>query len=116
MRISMKTKRLPLFTLMLIVSVFLCLGATTAYADADPAAANSAPIAEKQTLTVDEVWLTGNTLHIAVTDKSDGKSQTLELNLRDYAKPGDEYVTVQASDKSGRTSNAIQFKNPYYVP
>ena len=68
-----------------------------------------------ETLTVDEVWLTGDTLHIAVTDTASGESQTLELNLSDYAKSGDEYVTVQATDSAGRKSNAIQFRNPYYV-
>lgn len=105
MRTLTKTKLLPLIALTLIVGAFFFAGTMTAYAAADT-----------QTLSVDEVWLTGDTLHIAVTDKNGGESQTLQLNLSDYAKPGDEYVTVQATDKDGRTSNAIQFKNPYYVP
>lgn len=109
MQSLMKTKLLPLFALTLIVSAFLFAGTMTAYAAADPPA-------DTQMLSVDEVWLTGDTLHISVTDKNGGESQTLELNLSDYAKPGDEYVTVQATDKDGRTSNMIQFKNPYYVP
>jgi hypothetical protein len=104
-----KTKPLPLLALMLVMGAFLFAGTTTAYAAADPPA-------PEQTLSVDEVWLTGDTLHIAVTDKNGDESQTLELNLSDYAKPGDEYVTVQATDADGNTSNAIQFKNPYYVP
>jgi hypothetical protein len=110
-----KTKLFPLLALTLIVSAFLFAGTMTAYAAADPAA-NGSPPADTQTLSVDEVWLTGDILHIAVTDKNGGENQTLELNLSDYAKPGDEYVTVQATDNDGRTSNAIQFKNPYYVP
>lgn len=110
-----KTKLFPLLALTLIVGAFLFAGTTTAYAAADPTA-NTSPLTAEQTLSVDEVWLTGNTLHIAVTDKNGGDSQTLELNLSDYAKPSDEYVTVQATDADGRTSNAIQFKNPYYVP
>ncbi|MDR3310536.1 MAG: DUF4366 domain-containing protein, partial [Oscillospiraceae bacterium] len=31
-------------------------------------------------------------------------------------KPADEYVTVQATDSSGKTSNSVTFKNPYYEP
>jgi hypothetical protein len=64
-------------------------------------------------LTVKEIWLTGDLLNISVTDSA-GEDQTLEVNLRDYAKPGDEYVTVQATDSAGHTSNAVRFKNPYY--
>jgi hypothetical protein len=64
-------------------------------------------------LTVKEIWLTGDLLNISVTDSA-GEEQTLEVNLRDYAKPGDEYVTVQATDSAGHTSNAVRFKNPYY--
>lgn len=101
-----KTKRFPLFALMLVIGAFLMLGTTTAYAS------DGAPT---ETLTVDEVWLTGDTLHIAVTDATTNENQTLELNLSDYAKSGDEYVTIQATDSEGRTSNSIQFKNPYYV-
>jgi len=102
-------RTLPLIALMMIVvSVFFCAGATRAYA------AESLP--ETETLSVDEVWLTGDVLHIAVTDRNSGGKQTLELNLSDYAKPADEYVSVQATDSTGRTSNVIQFMNPYYVP
>jgi hypothetical protein len=119
MRTKMKTNKtvlcrlLPLFALTLIVGAFLFAGTVTAYA-AEPAEAGT-PAAVTETLTVNEVWLTGDTLHIAVTDKASGESQTLELNLSDYAKSGDEYVTVQATDSAGRKSNAIQFRNPYYV-
>jgi hypothetical protein len=98
---------LPLLALMLCMGVFLCVGAVTAYA----ADIN----VDMESLAVDDVWLTGETLHIAVTDKNSGEQQTLELNLRDYAKASDEYVTVQAVDTSGRTSNIIQFKNPFYT-
>ena len=113
MRISKPNKTvlrrlLPLFALMLCMGVFLCAGAITAYA-AD------INVDLLESLSVDDVWLTGETLHISVTDKYSGEQQTLELNLRDYAKPSDEYVTVQAVDTSGRTSNTIQFKNPFYV-
>ena len=113
MRISMITKLSTLLTLTLIVGVFLFAGTITAYADADPITDKLLPM---ETLSVDEVWLTGDTLHITVTDKNSGESQSFELNLSDYAKAGDEYVTVQATDNSGNTSNSIQFKNPYYVP
>jgi hypothetical protein len=113
MRIT-KIKLLPLLALMMIVaSVFIGVGATTAYAAEEPASDATAP--NEAPLIVEEVWLTGDTLHISVTDSADG-GQTLELNLRDYAKPADEYVTVQATDSSGRTSNSVTFKNPYYEP
>jgi len=67
-----------------------------------------------ETLTVDDVWLTGDTLNIAVTDKNTGIKQVLKLNLRDYASATDEYVTVQAVDLAGNVSNSIQFRNPFY--
>jgi hypothetical protein len=106
----MRLRKTKLFALTaLVIGVLFCAGVTAAYADEPP------PVNEG-TLSVDEVWLTGDTLHIAVTDKSNDEKQTLELNLSDYAKPGDEYVSVQATDSAGRTSNVIQFKNPYYAP
>jgi hypothetical protein len=108
-----KSKLLPLIALtVIIVSAFFCAGAMTAFASESPPVVAVA----EETLSVDEVWLTGDTLHIAVTDKNSGGKQTLELKLSDYAKSSDEYVSVQATDTSGRTSNVVQFKNPYYVP
>jgi hypothetical protein len=73
-------------------------------------------LSNADSLTVDDLWLTGETLHIIVTDNNNGETQTLELNLRYYAQPYDEYVTVQAADSGGRASNTIQFRNPFYVP
>jgi hypothetical protein len=108
-----RTKFFPIFALTLAVSAVLFSGSLTAYA----ATENRTEIeieAETETLKVDNVWLTGDILHIAVTDKNTAKKQTLELNLLDYAKASDEFVTVQAVDRDGNTSNAIQFKNPYY--
>jgi hypothetical protein len=109
-------RRLPptLIALIIAVCAIFFAGATTAFAADTPEIAATPTVAE--TLTVDDVWLTGDTLHIAVTDKTSGDNQTLELNLSDYAKPGDEFVTIQATDSGGRVSNAIQFKNPYYAP
>ncbi|MDR0905241.1 MAG: DUF4366 domain-containing protein [Oscillospiraceae bacterium] len=92
-----------IFALALCVGAMLYTGVTALAAD------------ETETLSVDEVWLTDDTLHIAVTDKNSGASQTLELKLSDYAKSGDEYITVQATDANGNKSNAVQFKNPYYT-
>jgi flagellar basal body-associated protein FliL len=106
-----KIRLIPLIALMLVIGATFFAG-NIAYA-ADGSGDPSAKPAE--TLSVDEVWLTGDTLHIAVTDKSTGESQTLELNLKDYAKASDEYVTVQATNAAGSTSNSIQFKNPYYL-
>jgi hypothetical protein len=83
-------------------------------ATAETVTAEATTEAAANTLTVDEVWLTGDTLHITVTDKEASETQTLEMKLSDYAKSGDEYVTVQATDSAGRTSNSIKFKNPYY--
>ena len=105
---SIKTKLLPLLALMLCMGAMLFAGTVPAYA-ADIKV-------DMESLSVEDVWLTGETLHIIVTDTISGEQQTLELNLRDYAKPGDEFVTVQAVDTSGRVSNTIQFKNPFYEP
>lgn len=107
-----KTKLLPLFALMLVMGAFLIAG-TTAYASdgGNPAE----PVLEAEALSVDDVWLTGDIIHIAVTDKDTGVNQTLELNLRDYAGVTDEYVTIQAIDRTGKISNSIQFKNPFYT-
>jgi hypothetical protein len=89
--------KIHIFTLVLCIGVLLSL---TAYASG-----------ESETLNVDEVWLTGDTLHIAVTDIVSGeRCVALELNLRDYAKSGDEYVSVQATNSGGSVSNVIQFK------
>jgi hypothetical protein len=112
MRPKQTSKLLPLFALALVVGAFCMLG-STAYAADDPSVPTAA-VAAAETLTVDEVWLTGDTLHITVTDKESGETQTLEMSLSDYAKSGDEYVTVQATDSAGRASNSVKFKNPYY--
>jgi hypothetical protein len=111
MRNSKKSK-LILLTALIIIGAILLAGTTAAYAASEPEANASPP---EDTLSVDEVWLTGDLLHITVTDKNSGKSQSIKLNLSDYAKPGDEYVTVQATDEEGRTSSSVQFKNPYYA-
>jgi hypothetical protein len=107
-------RRLPPTLIALIIAVCAIFYASTVTAFA----ADTPEIAATptETLTVDDVWLTGDTLHIKVTDKTSGDNQTLELNLCDYAKPADEFVTIQATDSGGRVSNAIQFKNPYFTP
>jgi hypothetical protein len=79
---------------------------------AAPTAALASEDSPGTPLIVKEVWLTGDTLHISVADGTEG--QIIELNLREYAMPSDEYVTVKATDSGGRESNAITFKNPYY--
>jgi len=93
---------------MLVMGAFLFSGAAQAFAAEDTA--------EQPTLTISDYWLEGEMLNITFTNNESGESQGMELNLRDYAEPGDEYVTVQVTDASGRTSNTIRFKNPYYVP
>jgi len=106
MQLSIKNKLLTFFALMLAVSAFLLTGTQTA---------SAIDIATEQSLTVDDAWLTGDILNIAVTDSISGESKVMELTLSDYAQPGDEYVTIQATDGSGRLSNTFQFKNPYYT-
>lgn len=103
MNMGIKTKLLPFLASAIIAGAFLTGGV---YAAED--------VTDMPELSVDKAWLSGDMLSIAVTDKDTGETQKFELNLREYAKSGDEYVTVQATDKGGRTSNAIQFKNPYY--
>ena len=97
-----KPKLLPL--LMLIMGLLLTAGMAVYAVDV-----------EIENLSVDDVWLTGEILHIVVTDNTTGINQELEMNLRDYASAGDEYVTVQAVDRTGNVSNSIQFKNPFYI-
>jgi hypothetical protein len=104
----------PLFALMLVMGAFRIMGAMAAYAAEPEQSPEPAAEQGEALLTVKEVWLTGDILNISVTDNL-GAEQILELNLRDYARPGDEYVTVQATDSAGHTSNSIQFKNPYYT-
>jgi hypothetical protein len=89
-------KLAPIALMVMLVGVILCAGTTHAYA--------AEPQQETEMLSVDEVWLTGDVLHIAVTDTGSGEKQTLMLNLSDYAKPGDEYVSIQATDSAGRTA------------
>jgi hypothetical protein len=112
MRPKQTSKLFPLLALTLVIGAIFCSGATAYAADGSPA--TTAAVTAAETLTVDEVWLTGDTLHITVTDKESGETQTLEMSLSDYAKSGDEYVTVQATDSEGRVSNSVKFKNPYY--
>jgi hypothetical protein len=68
----------------------------------------------EEVLRIDDVKLTGDILHITVTDKNTGGTQMLDLNLSDYAQSTDEIVYVQAVDAEGNKSNVISFKNPYY--
>jgi hypothetical protein len=68
----------------------------------------------EEVLRIDDVKLTGDILHITVTDKNTGGTQTLDLNLSDYAQSTDEIVYVQAVDAEGNKSNVISFKNPYF--
>jgi hypothetical protein len=116
MPITKQNKRLtkPRGFIVLLFALILVIGAIPFFGATAYAAEDEQPV--EATLTVKEVWLTGDTLHISVTERDTSEEQTLELNLRDYAKPADEYVTVQATDNSGRTSNSVTFKNPYFEP
>jgi hypothetical protein len=114
MKLSWKTNLLLAVIFMLLMAAILCLR-TTASAATEPPNVTEPPNATEP-LSVNEVWLTGDTLHISVADKPAGTSQTLEMNLSDYALTGDEFVSVQAVDSGGNKSNVIQFKNPYYNP
>ncbi|MDR1210142.1 MAG: DUF4366 domain-containing protein [Clostridiales bacterium] len=80
--------------------LFAAFGAATARADDE--------------LAVESFWLDGDTLHVQVTDAQTGVDQALELDMREYAGSADEFITVQAVDRSGAKSNTIQFRNPYY--
>lgn len=117
MPIIKQNKRLTLIALILVIGAIFF--SSTAYASGgeptqNAIVANNAIVTSEAALIVKEVWLTGDTLHINVSDKHTGEEQTLELNLRDYAKPADEYVTIQATDSAGRISNSVSFKNPYF--
>jgi len=71
MRIS-KNKLLQMLALMLVMGAFLFAG-TTAYASSDPVSEIIEAITEN--LSVDDVWLTGEIIHIVVTDKNTGINQ-----------------------------------------
>ncbi|MDR0859189.1 MAG: DUF4366 domain-containing protein [Oscillospiraceae bacterium] len=102
-----------LLALILVIGTLSLFGISASAAD-EPAQENTA--LTDTALTVKEVWLTGDTLHINVAERDTNSEQALELNLSDYAKAIDEYVTVKATDNSGRISNSVTFKNPYYEP
>jgi hypothetical protein len=103
-----------------VFAVCICFGASfTAFADETTAEITSVTTAAvtaqtEEVLRIDDVKLTGDILHITVTDKNTGGTQTLDLNLSDYAQSADEIVYVQAIDAEGNKSNVISFKNPYY--
>jgi hypothetical protein len=71
---------------------------------------------EPPALTVNSVWLNGDTLNIVVENAIDGSEQTLQLDIREYVRSNDEYIEIQAVDASGNKSNSIEIKNPYYEP
>jgi hypothetical protein len=103
-----------------VFAVCICFGASfTAFAS-DTASETSvqttiaATAQTEEILRIDDVKLTGDILHITVTDKNTGGTQTLDLNLSDYAQSTDEIVYVQAVDAEGNKSNVISFKNPYF--
>jgi hypothetical protein len=102
-----------------VFSVCICFGTSfTAFADETTAetitVTTVATAQTEEVLRIDDVKLTGDILHIIVTDKNTGSTQTLDLNLSDYAQSTDEIVYVQAVDAEGNKSNVISFKNPYY--
>jgi hypothetical protein len=103
-----------------VFAVSICFGANfTAFASDTTSETTSvtttATTAQAdEVLRIDDVKLTGDILHITVTDKNTGGTQTLDLNLSDYAQSTDEIVYVQAVDAEGNKSNVISFKNPYY--
>jgi hypothetical protein len=103
-----------------VFAVCICFGANfTVFADettAETTSLTTAAVAAQteEVLRIDDIKLTGDILHITVTDKDTGGTQTLDLNLSDYAQSTDEIVYVQAVDAEGMKSNVISFKNPYY--
>jgi hypothetical protein len=106
MLILKQNRQFPFFALILIIGAIFFFSTTAYAADtnlqaADVSAQSAKPDKEsitpvEATLAVKEVWLTGDTLHINVAERDTDDEQMLELNLLDYAKPADEYVTVQA--------------------
>jgi hypothetical protein len=103
-----------------VFAVCICFGANfTAFATdtaTETTTVTTTAVAEQteEVLRIDDVKLTGDILYITVTDKNTGGTQTLDLNLSDYAQNTDEIVYVQAVDAEGNKSNVISFKNPYY--
>ena len=109
----MRSKFITIFALMLCVGALFFTGTVHASTGETDTGGKAATEENKKILSVDAVWLDGDTLHINVRDADTGVSQALELDLRKYV-DNSEYVSVQAIDRGGNESNVIYFKNPYY--
>jgi len=103
----MKTK----FLALLILALTLCVGAIFLSGTASASAEDP-----KQVLSVDSAWIEGDTLYMDVTNTQTGVAQTLTVSLQGYASNADEYISIQAVDADGNTSNTVRFQNPYYQP
>lgn len=95
-----KQKIRSFLALMLVIGAFFSVGVTSAYA-----ASND--------LTIEEAWLDGDTLYVYVTEEK--SAQIFELSASDYAKPGEEFISIQATDRKGQMSNVVKLYNPYFV-
>jgi len=103
----MKTKFLALF----ILALTLCVGAVFLSGNAYASSENPS-----QVLSVDSAWIEGDTLYMDVTNTQTGVAQTLTVSLQGYTSSTDEYISIQAVDADGNTSNTVRFQNPYYQP
>ena len=112
--------RMPvLITLMFVImGVFFFAGGITAHAAEPGPEAIQETMMETviETLTVNDAWIAGDVINVTVSDNYTGEIQTFNLSLYDYANYSDEFISVQATDNMGRISNAIQIKNPFYLP
>jgi len=71
--------------------------------------------AESLPLTIDKASITGDTLHIEVTDSKTKITSVLDFDLQDYPATS-EYITIQAVNANGNKSDVARVKNPRYVP
>ena len=98
----MRYKRMMLVIFFTTIAAVLTTCSTPAYAADD-------------SLTIETANIVGDTLYIEVIDNATKVKSMLEFDLQDY--PEDtEYITIQAVDWEGNTSDVARVKNPRYVP
>jgi len=94
---------------MFIVGTLLIQGKAYAYAAPDLTP-------EDETLSIDNLKLSGDILSFTVTDKESGLIQEIELNILDYYDLYNEFITIEVQNHDGRKTQIFQIRNPYFVP
>jgi hypothetical protein len=118
-KMMIPTKRTNIYLLLMpviMMGIFFILG-MTAFANGglDFTTDTVDRIDTDDGLAIESAWLDGDMLNFTVRDSHTGKTETFDLDLTTYAKPGDEYISIRASSEDGRMSDSFRFRNPYYT-